>query len=84
LLDLFRHLDTWAAAGERLLVHQEELGDRVMGVVAGFLLWSGRLPGGPQAIAAIERLVGRQLGPQGRDLVAQAVGLGGAGATTGG
>ncbi|HUO47386.1 MAG TPA: hypothetical protein VMU09_01000 [Acidimicrobiales bacterium] len=76
LLDLFRHVDKWTAAGERLLVHQEELGDRVMGVVAGYLLWSGRLPGGPQAMAAIEQLVGRQLGPQGRDLVAQAVSLG--------
>jgi hypothetical protein len=76
LLDLYRHVDTWLRVGERLLVHQEELGDRVMGVVSGYLLWSGRLPGGPQAIAAIERLVGRQLGPLGRDLVAQSVALG--------
>ena len=35
--------------GERILVHQEELGDRVMGVVAGYLVWSDRLPSGPQA-----------------------------------
>jgi hypothetical protein len=75
LVDLYRQLDGWLHGGERLLVHQEELGDRVMGVTAGYLLWSGRLPGGPQAIAAIEQLVSRQLGPQGRDLVAQAVSL---------
>jgi hypothetical protein len=72
LLDLYRHLDQWLRAGERLLVHQEELGDRVMGVIGGFLLWSGRLPGGPQAIAVVERLIGHQMGPIGRDLVAQA------------
>ncbi|HYA68592.1 MAG TPA: hypothetical protein VED63_07655 [Acidimicrobiales bacterium] len=75
LADLYRELDGWLRSGERLLVHQEELGDRVMGVTAGYLLWSGRLPGGPQAVAAIEQLVSRQLGPQGRDLVAQAESL---------
>jgi hypothetical protein len=72
LLDLYRHLDGWLRAGERVLVHQEELGDRIMGVVAGYLWWSGRLPGGPQAIAVVERLVGHQMGPPGRDMVARA------------
>ena len=75
LLDLYRSLDTWLRAGERLLVHQEELGDRVMGVIAGYLLWSGRLPGGPQTIAAVERLIGHQMGPPGRDMVARAAEL---------
>jgi len=75
LMDLYRHLDDWLRAGERLLVHQEELGDRVMGVMGGYLLWSGRLPGGPQAIAVVERLIGHQMGPVGRDLVAQAASL---------
>ena len=76
LADIYRHLDEWLQAGERVLVHQEELGDRVMGVVAGYLLWSGRLPGGAQSIVAVEQLVGRQMGPQGRDVAAQAVSLG--------
>ena len=64
--DLYRHLDGWLGEGERILLHQEELGDRVMGVVAGYLLWCGRLPVGPQAIAVVERLVGHQMGPAGR------------------
>jgi hypothetical protein len=72
LLDLYRNLDGWLKADERLLVHQEELGDRVMGIVAGYLLWSNRLPGGPQAIAVVERLIGHQMGPPGRDMVARA------------
>jgi hypothetical protein len=75
LSELFDQLDEWLLKGERVLVHQEELGDGVIGVVAGFLLWSGRLPAGPQTIAVIERLSGRQLGPSGRELVSQAVDL---------
>jgi hypothetical protein len=74
LLDLYRSLDGWLGQDERILMHQEELGDRVMGVVAGYLLWSGRLPAGPQAIAVVEQLVGHQMGTRGRDLVAQAGG----------
>jgi hypothetical protein len=79
LAELYANLDTWLQSGERVLVHQEELGDRVLGVVAGYLMWSGRLPGGAQSIAAVEQLAGRQMGPVGRDLAAQAVGLAGPG-----
>ncbi|MGA2036943.1 MAG: hypothetical protein ABSH04_05090, partial [Acidimicrobiales bacterium] len=78
LANLYGQLDGWLGSGECVLVHQEELGDRVMGVVAGYLLWCHRLPGGPQAIAVTERLVGRQIGPQGRDLVAEVVAIGSA------
>ena len=72
LSELYGQLGGWMVAGERVLIHQDELGDRVIGAAAGFLLWSGRLPGGAQAIAVVERLVGKQLGPAGRDVVAQA------------
>lgn len=75
LLELYSELRRWVGAGEKVLVHQEELGDRVMGIVGGFLLWSGRLPGAPQAIAVVERLVGHQMGPVGRGIVAQAADL---------
>lgn len=70
LPDLYQSLDEWLARGEKLLVHQEELGDLVMGVTAAYLLWSGRLSEGPQAIASTERIVKRQMGPAGRRLVA--------------
>ncbi|MGH9047593.1 MAG: hypothetical protein ACRDVW_09825 [Acidimicrobiales bacterium] len=53
----------------RVLMHQEELGDRVMGVVAGFLVWSGRIPTTPQATAMVEHMIGRRMGPSGRELV---------------
>jgi hypothetical protein len=70
LPDLFTHLRDWLAAGERLLVHQEELGDRLMGVMGGYLLWTGMLTEGPQAITIVEQIVHRQMGPSGRQLVA--------------
>jgi hypothetical protein len=77
LADLYQHMRQWMAVGERLLVHQEELGDRLMGVVAGYLRWSGMVPNGPKAIAVVERLLGRQMGPPGRELVAIAPTLAG-------
>ena len=69
LPDLYRSLHEWLGAGDKILLHQEELSDRLMGVVAGFLLWSGKLADGPQAIMVVERIVGRQMGPPGRELV---------------
>jgi len=70
LSECYRDIDASLAAGHRVLVHQDELGDRLMGVVAGYLLWSGRLASGPQVVAVIERVVGHQMGMAGRSLVA--------------
>ena len=63
------------AAGNKVLIHGEELGDRLSGIIAGYLLWTGLLPTGPKAISLTERLVQRQLGPVGRELVTVALGL---------
>lgn len=76
LPSLYAQLDDWLGEGGRMLVHQEELGDRLMGVAAGYLMWSKRVDGAPQAIAALERIVRRQMGPPGRELVAMVSELG--------
>jgi hypothetical protein len=55
--------------GDRLLVHREELGDLISGIMAGYLLWSGLIPTGPKTISITERILERQLGPQARGLV---------------
>jgi hypothetical protein len=68
--DIFRDLHQRLIAGERILIHQEELGDRVSGVVAGYLLWSDRLASGPQSITVLEHMTGHPMGPSGRELVA--------------
>ena len=75
LTDVYRDVHGRLAAGERILVHQEELGDRVSGVIAGYLLWSCRLPTGPQAVTVVEHLTGHPMGPSGRELVAAAAQL---------
>ena len=62
-------------AGQRVLVHDDELGDWTIGIVAGYLLYTGRLEGAAMATTVVEQLFGRQLGPQGRALAASAVEL---------
>jgi len=72
LTELYPRLRDWLAAGERVLVHQEELGDHVQGVVAGYLVWAKLLASPAQAIAIVEQITQRQMGPAGRELVATA------------
>jgi hypothetical protein len=73
--DCFRDIDESLAAGLRVLVHQDELGDRVMGVVAGYLVWSRRVPNPPQAVALMEHVCGHAMGEPGRELLANLEGL---------
>jgi hypothetical protein len=55
---------------ERVLVHHEEFGERILGVLTGYLLYTGVVSEGPHAIVIMERITGRQLGSVGRELVA--------------
>ena len=73
--NLYPELKAWIAGGEKLLLHQEELGERVMGVLAGYLLWSGLVDTGPHAVTVVEQLLHRQMGPIGREVVAVAADL---------
>jgi len=73
--DIYPALRGWLGAGERVLVHQEELGDRVQGVMAGYLVYAGLVPSPAEAISIVERITQRQMGPPGRELVAAAVEL---------
>ena len=54
-------------------MHHEEFGDRLLGVVAGYLIYSGLVNEGPHAIVVLEKLTGRQLGSVGREIVAVTV-----------
>ena len=72
LIDLYTALRTWMNAGEKLLIHQEELGDRLMGVLAGYLLATKMIDSGPHAVTVVEQILHRQMGPPGRELVALA------------
>ncbi len=72
---LYPELKDLVTAGAKVLVHQDELGDRICGLVAGYLLWDGLIDSGPRAITVVEQITQRQLGPVGRELVAAAASL---------
>ena len=77
LPDLYTRVREWVAAGDCILIHGEEVNDRLMGVVAGYLRWSGIITSGPKTIAVVENIFHRQMGPSGRELVALAPDLAG-------
>ncbi len=58
---------------ERILLHHEEFGDRLIGILAGYLLYTGLVDEGPHATSLIERLTNRELGAVGREIVAVTV-----------
>ena len=73
MAELYPKLAGWMAKEEKVLLHQEELSDRLQGVVAGYLVWSGMVPSSANAISIIEQINQRQMGPPGRELVAIAL-----------
>jgi hypothetical protein len=69
--EIYATIADWLdAPTERVLVHHEEFGDRILGVMAGYLLYAGLVTEGPHAIVILERLTSRQLGSVGREVVA--------------
>lgn len=72
LARLYPELETLLAEGGRVLVHGDELGDRIAGLVGGYLIWTGMVPEGPRAVMLVERMLHREMGPLGRGLVALA------------
>ena len=63
------------AAGLKVLVHKEDVGERLCGLMAAYLLWAGLVPTGPQVTAIAERIFQQRLGPHGRELVEIAIGM---------
>ncbi|MFV0524193.1 MAG: hypothetical protein ACK5RL_06820 [Acidimicrobiales bacterium] len=77
LPQIYSELNRLIGEGRRLLLHGEELSDRMAGFMAGYLRWTGMVPVTHQAIIVVERIFGRQMGPQGRNIVAVAEQLAG-------
>lgn len=69
LTRFYPELQKLLGGGEKLLLHADNLDDAVCGLVTGYLVWSGMVPKGPEAVTLVERMVKRQLGPYGRELV---------------
>ena len=75
LPELHREIRDALAAGQKVLIHKEEVEDRVCGLTAVHLVMTDLVPSGPQATAIVERIFQRRLGPVGRELVELALDL---------
>lgn len=73
---LFGEVKALTSVGGKVLIHRDELGEEISGLVAGYLLWDSLVPSGPKAISVAERLLEHQLGPRAREIVAAAEQLG--------
>ena len=73
LAALYPQLRHHGSRGEKVLLHQDEISDRLQGVLGGYLLFNGTLSSGPQAVTVIEHVMSRQLGPVGREIINVAV-----------
>jgi hypothetical protein len=52
-----------------VLLHSDEVSDRLLGVIAGYLVWTKKVPTTSQSIALVERLFKRSIGPDGRTVL---------------
>lgn len=72
LSEVYPELARLLAAGAKVLYHHEDLNDKVLGLMAGYLVWAGLVEEQPRAIFLVEHITERQLGPLARDLVSVA------------
>ena len=84
LTRIYPQIQGLLADDRKLLVHFEEVSDRLAGLIAGYLRWTGLIPEPHQAIVVVERLLERQLGPSARELVTVADALAARGPDGGG
>ena len=72
LAQIYPELQTLLDTDAKIVLHAEEVGDRLAGLIAGYLLWSDMVPESYEAITVVERIFERQMGPNGRELVTAA------------
>jgi hypothetical protein len=68
----YRELAELLESSTKVIIHNESVDDRLMGIIGGYIRWSKLVDEPSQAIAITERLVGRQLDPFARQLILDA------------
>ena len=56
-------------------MHGDEVGDRILGIMGGYIRWAGLVEEPTQAIQVTERLAGRPLDPFAREIILRATDL---------
>jgi hypothetical protein len=69
LLACFEDLKESLGADGVVLLHGDEVSDRLLGLVAGYLVWSGKVATATSAIALTEQRFKSSIGTEGRSLV---------------
>jgi len=69
LKNFYRGLNSLLRENKKLIVHAEEVSDRLIGLMGGFIRWSGLVDDASQAIILTERIGSRQLDPSSRELI---------------
>jgi hypothetical protein len=69
LKSFYRELGELLKANVKVIVHGEEVGDRIVGIMGGYIRWAGLIEDPTQAIQVTERLAGRQLDPFARETI---------------
>ena len=72
---LYPELHDMLVSGMKVVMHIEEVSDRLAGVVGGYIRWSGMVTDAPTAIAVTEKITSRQLEPLARSFIALAAEL---------
>jgi hypothetical protein len=65
----YKELHTMLSKDMKLVIHAEEVGDRILGIMGGYIRWSGMVDDPSQAIIITERIGGRQLDTWARELI---------------
>jgi hypothetical protein len=65
----YKELQTMLSKDMKLIIHAEEVGDRILGIMGGYIRWSGMVDDPSQAIIITERIGGRQLDTWARELI---------------
>ena len=65
----YKELNELLKAGVKVMVHGEEVGDRIVGIMGGYIRWAGLVDDDTQAITVTERIAGRQLDPFARNVI---------------
>jgi hypothetical protein len=62
-----------AEVDAKVLIHREIIDDKLGGLLAGYLVWSGMVAQPIMAVALVQEILRRPLGPEGRSLVPDSV-----------
>ena len=72
LTPIYPELQRLIRTDSPILIHMDDVNDRLAGFVSGYLVYTGMVPDVAEAVQLTEKLMGKALGPGGREMTAAA------------